>query len=152
VNGYTIALRRGLHYVDGTFQPESPRERKGERLAALHKHAELYMSDAAIATDFESVLALSQSEDDTKALKAYRRARMSAHGYNRHSHTANSHRQIPLETLRGLTETTKATPGNERECASCGVRFLSRRKDARFCGGRCRQRNHTRLRLELPDG
>jgi hypothetical protein len=135
---------RGLHYVDGLFQPESPRERKGEPLAALLRHAELYESDAAIAADFDSVLALSQSEDDTKALKAYRRARMSAHGYNRWSHSANSHRQIPVETLRALMGTARAIPGNERHCGACGVRFVSRRMDAKFCSGRCRQRNHTR--------
>jgi hypothetical protein len=31
-------------------------------------------------------------------------------------------------------------------CAGCGERFTSRRHDARFCGGTCRQRAHRRRR------
>lgn len=106
-------------------------------LADLIGHCARYVSDRAIAEDFDAVSSCAASESDAAALARYRRARRQAPGYARGSWLANSHRRIMADVLAGLTES--GTSIRERACV-CGRRFVARRSDARSCSASCRQR------------
>lgn len=109
-------------------------------LTDLIGHCARYMSDRAVASDFETVTQCAASEADAEALARYRRARMRAPGFAPGSWSANSHRGIPPEVLRDLVEPGQAGRGSELTCSACGRRFTARRADARACSDRCRKR------------
>ncbi|KGH48177.1 hypothetical protein IN07_03755 [Modestobacter caceresii] len=124
----------------------SPRRRgRGEPLAALLRHCELYQGDRHIAEEFDAVEDESASDEDAATLRRYRRARMKAPGFARGSYEVNSHRRIPADVLRSLTEAPATR--KQRACAACGVGFVSLRSDARYCSTACRVRTHRRATL-----
>lgn len=114
-------------------------------LAALLRHCELFQSDRHIAEDFAAVEDEAASDEDAATLRRYRRARMKAPGFARGSYEVNSHRRIPADVLRSLSEARAAR--NQRACAACDVGFTSLRSDARYCSTACRVRTHRRATL-----
>ena len=121
------------------------RRSRGEPLAALLRHCELYQGDRHIAEEFDAVEDEAATDDDAANLRRYRRARMNAPGFTRRSYASNNHRNIPADVLRKLTD--QPATRTQRACQACQVPFTSARADAKFCSTACRVRNHRRSAL-----